>query len=144
MEETSQLLGIRRATLWILAKQGDFPLFHIQKRVFVCVKSLLEWIRMKEHPEAERSTTVMASQKKLRRESFQEEFSSEVSNFPLRVCLIPHHNHLLAEAARISDARGRRPPGIEHALKSRAVSQPLLKCSATLVTIERVSSTRNQ
>jgi hypothetical protein len=56
----------------------------------------------------------------------------------------PHHDRLLAEAARISGARGRRPPGIEHALKSRAVYQPLLKCSATLVIMWRVSSPRNQ
>jgi predicted DNA-binding transcriptional regulator AlpA len=54
MEETSQLLGISRAILWALAKQGDFPLFYIQKRVFVRIESLLEWIHMKEHPEAER------------------------------------------------------------------------------------------
>jgi predicted DNA-binding transcriptional regulator AlpA len=74
MEETSQLLGISRATLWILAKQGDFPLFHIQKRVFVRVKSLLEWIRMKEHPEAERSTTVMASQKNYGGNLFRKSF----------------------------------------------------------------------
>jgi excisionase family DNA binding protein len=53
MQEAAQLLGISRTMLWELAKHDDFPLFHINRRAFVRVTSLLEWIRKKEHPERE-------------------------------------------------------------------------------------------
>jgi predicted DNA-binding transcriptional regulator AlpA len=64
MEETAQLLGIGRTLLWELSKQDDFPVFHIQRRAFVRVESLLAWIRLKEHPEAEPPTSVIASPKR--------------------------------------------------------------------------------
>lgn len=65
MQEAAQLLGTSRSTLWALAKQGDFPTFHINKRTFVRVESLLEWIRKKEHPE-EPSMLTVATQKRKR------------------------------------------------------------------------------
>jgi excisionase family DNA binding protein len=50
--EAAQLLGVSRGTLWVLSKQDDFPVFHIGRRAFVSVDSLLAWIRAKEHPGA--------------------------------------------------------------------------------------------
>ena len=63
MQEAAQLLSISRATLYELFKQGDFPAFHIKKRVFVRVESLRDWIYAKEHPEFEQPTTVSIARK---------------------------------------------------------------------------------
>jgi len=63
MREVTQLLGLSRSTLWELSKQGDFPDFHIGRRMFVDVEALLAWIRAKEHPEREQSSTLPASSK---------------------------------------------------------------------------------
>ena len=59
----TQLLGLSRSTPWELSKQGDFPAFHIGRRMFVGVEALLIWIRAKEHPERDRSPTLPASSK---------------------------------------------------------------------------------
>jgi predicted DNA-binding transcriptional regulator AlpA len=63
MQEVTQLLVLSRSALWELSKQGDFPAFHIGKRRFVRVESLLAWIRAKEHPEREQPPTRPASPK---------------------------------------------------------------------------------
>jgi excisionase family DNA binding protein len=63
MREVTQLLGLSRSTLWELSKQNGFPAFHIGKRTFVSVESLLAWIRTKEHPEREQSATLPTSPK---------------------------------------------------------------------------------
>lgn len=63
MQETAQLLGISRATLWQLSKQEDFPVFHINRRTFVRVESLLAWIQAKEHPKLLASTTTPSKRK---------------------------------------------------------------------------------
>ncbi len=66
MQEAAQLLGTGRSTLWALSKQGDFPAFHINGRIFVRVQSLLEWIRKKEHPEREPVPPARGSQNRKR------------------------------------------------------------------------------
>ncbi|HET8852614.1 MAG TPA: helix-turn-helix domain-containing protein, partial [Ktedonobacteraceae bacterium] len=53
LPEVAQLLGISRSTIWVLSKQDDFPIFHINRRACIRVESLLNWIRTKEHPELE-------------------------------------------------------------------------------------------
>jgi len=63
MQEVTQLLGLSRATLWVLSKQDNFPVFHVGRRTLVSVEALLAWIRAKEQPERERSTTQPASSK---------------------------------------------------------------------------------
>jgi predicted DNA-binding transcriptional regulator AlpA len=63
MQEVTQLLGLSRATLWILSKQDNFPVFHVGRRALVSVDSLLAWIRAKEQPEREQPSTLPASSK---------------------------------------------------------------------------------
>lgn len=63
MQEVAQLLGISRAMIWELSKDGDFPVFRINRRVFVRVESLLGWIRAKEHPRPEQPAAIPASTK---------------------------------------------------------------------------------
>ena len=64
MKETAQLLGISRTMLWELSKQDDFPIFHIQRRAFVRVESLLAWIRLKERPASDPLANIEASSKR--------------------------------------------------------------------------------
>ena len=64
MSEAAELLGISRASLYKLAKEDDFPIFHLNSRQYVRAESLLAWIRAKEHPERVPSVPTTAGQKR--------------------------------------------------------------------------------
>ncbi|HEU5377041.1 MAG TPA: helix-turn-helix domain-containing protein [Ktedonobacteraceae bacterium] len=64
VSEAAELLGISRTSLYKLAKEGDFPMFHLNRRQYVRAESLLDWIRAKEHPERVPSVPMTAAQKR--------------------------------------------------------------------------------
>jgi excisionase family DNA binding protein len=66
VSEAAELLGISRTSLYKLAKEDDFPFFHLNRRQYVRAESLLVWIRAKEHPERVPSVPTTATQKRKR------------------------------------------------------------------------------
>ena len=66
LSEVAQLLGISRAFLYGLLKEGDFPVLHLHNKQYVRVESLLVWIYAKEHLEREQAKLASASAKRKR------------------------------------------------------------------------------